>query len=230
MELILPEVLIEVRQLSIPVLITGLAVGLMLWLAGWWSHRFWVVLGATVIAGLFGLYEASNLHMQPLLAALLLAVAAGMLGLSLMRLLAFAAGGMTCLAVVHALVPSVHAPMVCFLSGGLVASLLFRLWMMVLTSFAGSVLLVYCGLGLAAPLVKINLIQWSEGNATILHVCCGVATLLGFVVQFLVDRKRKKRASAKKKKKTSDSSDKKSSPEESRESKILSWVPFRKAA
>src|SRR5262249_11401902 len=149
MTLVLPEVLVEVRGLSPLLLVIGLAIGLFLWLGGWWSYRFWAVLGTTVVAGVFGLYEAPQLHMQPLLASILLAIAAGMLALSLMRLFAFAAGGCTCLMLVHALVPSVHAPLVCFLAGGLLAVLLFRLWMILLTSAAGTVLMLYCGLGLA---------------------------------------------------------------------------------
>ena len=49
----------------------GLALGLFLWLFGWWSHRFWVVLVTTVLAGLFGLNEAPRLSANPIVLSLL---------------------------------------------------------------------------------------------------------------------------------------------------------------
>ena len=73
------------KALSVGLCATGLVVGLALWLFGWWSHRFWVVLTTTVLAGVFGLYEAAMFRTHPLVAALLLAVAAGLLALALIR-------------------------------------------------------------------------------------------------------------------------------------------------
>ena len=79
MQLVTSEILADLCGLSPGPLAVGLAVGLTLWLLGWWSHRFWVVLVATVAAGGFGLFEASAHQGQPLLASLLLTGTAAVL-------------------------------------------------------------------------------------------------------------------------------------------------------
>ena len=93
MQILAPDILADARGLSLPLHITAVLVGLALWTFGWRNHRFWVALVTTVAAGTFGLAEAPALHAHPLLAAVFLAVAAGMLALSLVRLVAFTAGG-----------------------------------------------------------------------------------------------------------------------------------------
>ena len=55
MQFILPDLLAEARGMSVAVYATGLALGCLLWLLGWWGHRFWIVLFSTVIAGIAGL-------------------------------------------------------------------------------------------------------------------------------------------------------------------------------
>src|SRR5947209_18732987 len=106
MELLAPDIVAEVKLLSAGLCAAGLAIGLALWLFGWWSHRFWVVLTITLLAGIYGLYEAPTWRVQPLLSAILLALAAGMLALALTRLLAFAAGGFAVVLSLQALVPT----------------------------------------------------------------------------------------------------------------------------
>src|SRR5438034_242014 len=107
MQLIAPDILQEAQGLSPAVSGTALFVGLVLWLTGWSWHRFWVVLSATAGAGLFGLLSSPYYKVQPLVAGLLLAVAAGVLALTLVRVLAFLTGGLAgWLAVTHALAPS----------------------------------------------------------------------------------------------------------------------------
>src|SRR5262245_40861992 len=83
MEVVAPDIVAEVNTLSIGLCAAGLVVGLALWLFGWWSHRFWVVLTITLLAGVYGLYEAPTWRVQPLLTAVLLALAAGLVGLAL---------------------------------------------------------------------------------------------------------------------------------------------------
>src|SRR3954447_15090154 len=69
MQLVTTELLGDLCGLSPgPLAVAGL-VGLTLWLLGWWTHRFWVVLVATVAAGVYGLYEGSALQSQPLVAS-----------------------------------------------------------------------------------------------------------------------------------------------------------------
>jgi len=63
---------------------------------------------------------------QPLLAGLLLAVAAGLLALALVRVIAFAAGGIAAVYGVRLLPPAPwQEPLICFLGGGLLGLLLF---------------------------------------------------------------------------------------------------------
>ena len=80
----------------------GIAVGLLLWLFGWWGHKFWIVLATTVVAGIAGLSSARSAGVQPFVAGLLLAVAAGLMALALARLMAFIGGGMVVLALTRA--------------------------------------------------------------------------------------------------------------------------------
>ena len=69
-----------------------MVLGFFLWLLGWYGHRFWIVLFTTVIAGVVGLASARVAGVQPFVAGLLLAIAAGTLALSLSRLLGFWSG------------------------------------------------------------------------------------------------------------------------------------------
>src|SRR5262249_52625630 len=149
-----------------------------LWLLGWRNHRFWVVLAATVTAGIYGLAEAPALQAQPLAMAVLLAVAAGVLALSVVRLVAFASGGLFGLVLSQALAPSWGQPLMAFLVGGLAAHLLFRLWVMALTSFCGTLLMAYTGLCLADRLGKLNAVDWTEKRTVLLNWLCGGVVVL----------------------------------------------------
>ena len=188
MHLLAPDILADARNLSLTVLASGFAVGLLLWLLGWWCHRFWIVLATTVAAGFVGLYGGPVHGAQPLVAGLLLAVAVGGLALALARMIAFAAGGLTLWLAVHALVPSWDEPFICFLGGGLVGLLLFRIWTKALTSFVGSVLMVYSGLAAADWLGKLDAVLVAEKKAALLNLVCAAGALSGLAAQFLMDR------------------------------------------
>src|ERR687892_243700 len=105
MQLIAPDIVAELCGLSLGVILAGALLGLALWLLGWWSHRFWIVLGVTVLAGVYGLEEAAAFKTHPLAAALLLAIPAGILALQLARLAAFAVGGFLSLLIMQAALP-----------------------------------------------------------------------------------------------------------------------------
>jgi hypothetical protein len=184
MELVAPDILADVRQLSAVFSVAGLLVGLVLWLAGWWTHRFWVVLGLTVLGGIVGLQNAAALQAQPLLAALGVGLAAGVLALTLMRIGAFVAGGYAGLLLVQTCLPSWDQPLVSFLSGGLLGWVLVRYWTMILTSLTGVLLVLYAVLALADKIGKIDAVAWSESHTAMLNAVCGVMTLAGFLVQF----------------------------------------------
>jgi hypothetical protein len=189
MQLLAPDIVAEARELSLPVLVAGLALGLFLWVLGGRLHRFWLVLGTTLVAGVMGLYSGATFGVQPLVAGLLLAIAAGALALSLIRVVAFAAGGVTGWVVLHAVAPSWNEPLVTFLAGGLLGLMLFRLWMMVLTSLGGTLLVGYSGLCLADQLGNLDAVTWCRERVSLLNIACGGVLLLGMLFQFLIDRR-----------------------------------------
>ena len=194
MQLIVPDIITEGRGLSVPVCAAGVAVGLLLWLTGWWGHRFWIVLVATVAAGILGLLKGPVYRVQPLVAALLLAVAAGTLALALVRVVAFVAGGVAAWMAVKSLAPAAwQEPLLCFLAGGLVSLLLFRVWTMVLTSFAGTMAMAYFGLWLGDGLGRLDAVALASQSDVLLTWACAAAVLAGFVIQFLMERRRVRR-------------------------------------
>src|SRR6202035_2038590 len=52
MQLIAPDIFSEVGQLSAGACVLGFTIGFLIWLTGWWQHRFWVVASLTAIAGI----------------------------------------------------------------------------------------------------------------------------------------------------------------------------------
>jgi hypothetical protein len=206
MHLLAPDILAEARGLSPAISGAGLAVGMALWLLGWWGHRFWIVLGTTVAAGVYSLTAGPVAGVQPLVIALLIAVSAGALALPLSRVLAFAAGGLAVWFLVHASVPSLDEPLICFLAGGLLGLVLFRFWTMALTSFAGTLLMGYCGLCLADWIGKLDAVDWSTRHQALLNWSCAGVAALGWLVQFLLERRRE-RSQRQKKEEGEDSGD-----------------------
>jgi hypothetical protein len=191
MSLIDSEIIKELCGLSLGMSIVGLIVGVMLWLTGWWAHRFWVVLITTVMAGIVGLISSPVRGIQPLLAGLLLALAAGVLALSLIRLVAFATGGIAaCLAVQAFAPPGWNEPLICFLGGGLLGLYLFRVWTIAWTSFAGTVVISYFGLVLADHFGKVDAVAYSQQKASTLTWAGGILTLGGFLAQLYLERLR----------------------------------------
>jgi hypothetical protein len=229
MQILAPDILADARGLSAALHVMGLALGMALWVFGWRNHRFWVVLAMTVGAGTLGLAEASTFNSHPLTAAVLLAVAAGLLALSLVRLVTFAAGGIFALIAVRALAPSFDEPLVPFLTGGLVAHLLFRLWVMALTSFCGTLLMSYAGLCLADQLGKLDAVAWTEQRTQILNWLCGAVTVLGLFVQFLIERRLAAKGASKKSKDSSKGGDKKEKSSDKPFPWSLGETLFRKA-
>jgi hypothetical protein len=198
MHLLAPDILAEARGLSPAISGAGLAIGLALWVLGWRGHRFWIVLATTVAAGVFALNTGPVAGVQPLVVALLLAVSAGVLALPLSRVVAFSAGGLAVWLLVHASVPSLDEPLVCFLAGGLLGLVLFRFWTMALTSFAGTLLMGYSALCLADWLGKLDAVDWSTQHHALLNWSCAGVAALGWLTQFLLERWRGNRKRQKK--------------------------------
>ncbi len=137
MYLVAPDILADACGLSLGLMLLAVPIGLVLWLLGWWSHRFWVVLLTTVVAGVYGLHAGANFQTPPLVAAVLLALSAGVLALAMVRMVAFAAGGCAGILLVQAVYPSFNQPLISFLVAGLVCLGLFRPCIMALTGLAG---------------------------------------------------------------------------------------------
>jgi MFS family permease len=193
MQLVAPSLLEPIRGLSVAACTAGLLIGVLLWLFGWLAHRFWIVLFATVTAGLIGLSPQTHIGgATPLVAGVLLAISAGMLALALARIMAFVAGGAAVCLAVQLLVPAAEDRFLYFIGGGLAGVLLFRFGMMVLTSLAGTLAMVYSMLCLLDRLGKIDALAWVEQRTLLLNWSCLGGTLLGVVAQFLLERFRKK--------------------------------------
>lgn len=184
------ELLADIHGLSEPVCAIGLAVGLLLWLFGWWGHRFFIVLFTTVAGGLVGLHSGRVYGIQPMVTGVLLAIAAGLLALALVRLLVFTAGGLAACLAVQALSPAWNEPFLCFLSGGLMGVLLFRMWTMALTSLLGVLFMGYAGLCLADSWGQVDAPALADQQTTLLNGSALGLVFLGVILQYLLDRQR----------------------------------------
>jgi len=192
MHLVDPDILAEAQGLSPAVCVGGIALGMVLWLFGGRGHRFWLVLLITLAAGIYGLTVAEAYAVQPLVGGLLLAIAAGALALSLMRVLAFVGGGVAaCLAAERGM-SGWDEPFVFFFVGGFLGLFLLRFWMMALTSLAGTLLATYSGLWLLDSLDKLDAVALSQDKPMLLNWACGGAALIGLLFQLGLERRRKK--------------------------------------
>lgn len=185
-----PDLIADVRELSIPVSATGVLLGFALWLFGWRGHRFWIVLSATLLGGITGLTNSPAYGIQPLVAGLLAAVAAGILALALVRVLAFAAGGATALLAAKVILPGWEQPLVTALVGGLLGVALFRYWTMLVTSAVGTLLTLYGSLALLDRLRTLNSVSFASDNVVLLNWTWASVSLLGLLAQFLLERRR----------------------------------------
>lgn len=233
MQLLLPEILAELTPLSPALLAIGGTAGLILWIAGWWSHRFWIVLSATILGGLNGLLYGPTMGVPAIPAALLLAISLGLVALSLMRVFAFFAGGIACLILMNLLAPTIQAPLIVMLIGGIISILLYRLWMIGTTSFAGAVLLSYFGMACASRFLDMqsNVRQVIENDSLANWIVIGL-TILGIIGQLIFSRK-KDSGREKEGDKGEQNSKKKGGKSDPRMvEKSWSWprLPFRKAA
>jgi heme exporter protein D len=198
MQLLAPDIVIEARGLSLSVCLFFFLAGFLLWLFGWRWHRFWMGMAITIAGGLAGLQAARASGSNLLALGLLLAISAGALALELSRILAFLAGGMCCWLVAVHLVPGAQELWIAFLIGGLTGVLLYRLWMMLLTSFVGVLLTWHAGLVLAERYARIDAPEWVGGQPLLIQIAMIVCTVLGLVAQSLLERWHLKREKARK--------------------------------
>jgi len=184
MQLIQPDIVAAGRGLSVGAAGFLVFVGLSLWAMGWRWHRFWVVFGVTLTAGLLGLGagRAAGGH-QVMVVGVLLAVSAGMLALELAKVISFATGGVAAWVATQAVFPQVQELWAIFLAGGLVGVVLYKLWTMLTTSLLG-VLVTWHGLLLVAQEVsQSDLSSWVAAHAVALNGGVVAVTILGVFVQ-----------------------------------------------
>ena len=189
MHLIAPDILTDVVALSSGLLAFGYAVGLLMWLCGWRWHRFWVVWAVTVGAGVVGLVSGRALGGHMLVAAMLLAIAGGLLAMELARLVSFAAGGLLVWLGAKAIAPAANDLTICFLLGGLVSLLLYRFWTMLLTSFVGTTLATFCGLGLVAKFLKTDVVALATNQPKMINAAVVGVAFLGLCWQSYLERR-----------------------------------------
>jgi hypothetical protein len=190
MQLLASDILEEARTLSPLLSGAGLSIGFLLWSIGGRTHRFWLAMSVTLSAGLLGLTLGKQYGMQPLVAGLLLAVSAGALALSLVRILLFAAGGLAALGLIHHLAPTWDEPIAVFLVGGLIGVLLYRFWILTFSSLIGALLMAYSALALFDRLHMVDSVAWTRKNGPLLNWGCAALIVLGILVQFLLERRR----------------------------------------
>src|SRR5580700_5418613 len=184
MQLIAPDILTEARGLTAAMSGTLGVLGVALWLFGWRWHRFWVVSGITLAAGLLGLNAGrTSGGTQVMAVGILLAVAAGLLALELAKVLAFVAGGCGAWLAVQWVLPQAQELWAVFLCGGLFGLLLYRLWTMILTSLMGTLLAGHTGILLLEALLKFDAVPWAAANMAALNGIVVAMTLLGILAQ-----------------------------------------------
>jgi hypothetical protein len=122
-----------------------------------------------------------------------LAVTAGALALALARVILFVAGGAACIWLARTVAPSWDEPALCFLIGGLLGVLLYKVWVTALSSLAGALLTAYSILGLLSHLGVDGLATWADQQAPLLNWICAASAVLGLLTQLLMERRRLRR-------------------------------------
>jgi hypothetical protein len=184
MQLIAPDILAEARGLTGAMTGTIGVLGFALWLFGWRWHRFWIVAGITLAAGLIGLNAGRTTGgTQVMAVGILLAVAAGLLALELAKVLAFVAGGCGAWLAVQWVLPNAQELWAVFLCGGLFGLLLYRLWTMLLTSLIGALFFGHALLLLSEHLLHYDCVAWVSGNVPALNGVVVGLVVLGMLLQ-----------------------------------------------
>lgn len=184
MQLIAPDILAEARGLTGAMTGTIGVLGFALWLFGWRWHRFWIVAGITLAAGLIGLNAGRTTGGTQVMAiGILLAVAAGLMALELAKVLAFVAGGCGAWLAVQWVLPQAQELWAVFLCGGLFGLLLYKLWTMLLTSLIGALFACHAGILLVESIFHFDAVAWVSGHVAALNGVVVGLVVLGILIQ-----------------------------------------------
>ena len=183
MHLIDPDVIAAAKGLSFGAAGFAVFVGLLLWSLGWRWHRFWVVFGITLGAGLIGLTAGKSAGGSVMIVGVLLAVAAGMLALELAKILSFVSGGAAAWIAAQAVLPQVQELWAVFLAGGLLGVVLYQLWTMLLTSLLGILVIWHAGFVLLGQILNFDASKWVGEHAVALNGGVIAVAVIGVLVQ-----------------------------------------------
>lgn len=162
--------------------------GGLLIVTGWRWHRFWFSWAVTLAGGLWGLANAQRYQLSPVLAGVLAAIGCGCVALALTRLVVFVAGGWLCWQTVRLAASAWANGLVCFLVGGILSSLLFRLVVRLVTGGVGVWLLATALHWLSVRGEEmVWQIAWPDLQGKPLGWCWLGATLLAAMVQAFWD-------------------------------------------
>lgn len=187
------DIFSEVMKLSTVTLLGILLCGLLLWSAGYLTHKFWVVFLATAGTGVLGFDKGPEFGMHGIFAALLFGISAGILALSVIRVVVFLLGGCTGLIIGNIFIPAGDAWLACSLVGGITAILLYPFWFTAFSSLLGTLASAY---GLIAMLDRLKFIEAStfvDKQAGFIDVFCLGFVVLGTVIQYFLTRYFRKR-------------------------------------
>lgn len=194
MQVLSPDVLADVMELPTLALLTLSILGACLALTGWRWHRFWLTISVSLISGLVGLRQAQAWGIQqPIVAAVLLATAAGCLALSLARVGLFLAYGLATWYAVKRFAPPYAIPAVCICLGGLFSVLFYRFCVILLTSVVGSVILSYAGMAYAQQQNWFPMQMWLKEQTLVAHASLAGLCLLTLTIQLYLWRNTRKR-------------------------------------
>jgi hypothetical protein len=93
----------------------------------------------------------------------------------------------------HSLAPTWDEPIAVFLVGGLVGVFLYRFWIVTFSSLIGALLMVYSALALFDQLNMVDSVAWTRKNGPLLNWGLAALIVMGILVQFLLDRRRKRK-------------------------------------
>jgi MFS family permease len=189
MQIILPDFIADMRELPLTALASMTLLGFVLWSAGWWGHRFWMGLLISFGAGLVGLRMGPDWGLDPMAAGLLLAVAGGSLALAICRVGLFAIYGLASWQFMQAVAPKAAQPIACIVVGGVLAVLLYRFAIILLTSAAGAWVLAHGGLLIAEQFAKFDAADWVTSKRVWVNIGFAVTVFAGVIFQFWADRR-----------------------------------------